>query len=342
MRIGLAIPQYGFSLPSGEISFADTSAWAQRAEALGLRLGLALRPLLLLVRALRGERRAHRGARAVDDARGARRRDRAGPPGRDRAGGAVPAPGAGCEGGGDDRPDLRRTRRDRPGRRLARAGVRRVRLRVRLRGGAIRCAGGCARHRGRSVRRRGSAYPRGLGLVVARGTADAPAGADADPAVGRAARAALGCCGRPRARAPAGTWCGGSRPEDYAGGCRACARRVRRVGRDPATFGLSVGLYGIAGRTEDEARATFERAKAGFPGGRDARRDLGVVAGRHAERLDRADPRARGRVRGARRATSSSCRRGRCRSRSRSPSRSTCSPKRSCSDDRPRRRSCGS
>jgi alkanesulfonate monooxygenase SsuD/methylene tetrahydromethanopterin reductase-like flavin-dependent oxidoreductase (luciferase family) len=35
MRIGLAIPQYGFSLPSGDISFADTSAWAQRAEALG-------------------------------------------------------------------------------------------------------------------------------------------------------------------------------------------------------------------------------------------------------------------------------------------------------------------
>ena len=38
------------------------------------------------------------------------------------------------------------------------------------------------------------------------------------------------------------------------------------TGRDPATFGLSVGLYGIAGRTEDEARATFERARAAFPG----------------------------------------------------------------------------
>jgi alkanesulfonate monooxygenase SsuD/methylene tetrahydromethanopterin reductase-like flavin-dependent oxidoreductase (luciferase family) len=43
------------------------------------------------------------------------------------------------------------------------------------------------------------------------------------------------------------------------------------AGRDPETFGLSVGLYGIVGRTEDEARATFERARAAFPG--DAMRD---------------------------------------------------------------------
>ena len=35
MRIGLAIPQYGFSLPSGEISVADTATWARRAESLG-------------------------------------------------------------------------------------------------------------------------------------------------------------------------------------------------------------------------------------------------------------------------------------------------------------------
>ena len=35
MRFGLALPHYGFSLPSGEIAFADTAAWARRAEALG-------------------------------------------------------------------------------------------------------------------------------------------------------------------------------------------------------------------------------------------------------------------------------------------------------------------
>jgi alkanesulfonate monooxygenase SsuD/methylene tetrahydromethanopterin reductase-like flavin-dependent oxidoreductase (luciferase family) len=35
MRFGLAIPQYGFSLPSGEIGFGDATAWARRAEELG-------------------------------------------------------------------------------------------------------------------------------------------------------------------------------------------------------------------------------------------------------------------------------------------------------------------
>ena len=41
--------------------------------------------------------------------------------------------------------------------------------------------------------------------------------------------------------------------------------------RDPASFGLSVGLYGIGGRTEAEARDVFERARTSFPG--DAMRD---------------------------------------------------------------------
>jgi probable F420-dependent oxidoreductase len=35
MRFGLALPQYGFSLPNGEVGFETTSAWAHRAEALG-------------------------------------------------------------------------------------------------------------------------------------------------------------------------------------------------------------------------------------------------------------------------------------------------------------------
>jgi alkanesulfonate monooxygenase SsuD/methylene tetrahydromethanopterin reductase-like flavin-dependent oxidoreductase (luciferase family) len=35
MRFGLAIPQYGFSLPAGQIGFADAIAWARRAERLG-------------------------------------------------------------------------------------------------------------------------------------------------------------------------------------------------------------------------------------------------------------------------------------------------------------------
>jgi probable F420-dependent oxidoreductase len=35
MRFGLSLPHYGFSLPSGQISFADAAEWARRAEALG-------------------------------------------------------------------------------------------------------------------------------------------------------------------------------------------------------------------------------------------------------------------------------------------------------------------
>jgi probable F420-dependent oxidoreductase len=35
MRFGLSLPQYGFSLPSGEITFPDVAGWARRAEELG-------------------------------------------------------------------------------------------------------------------------------------------------------------------------------------------------------------------------------------------------------------------------------------------------------------------
>jgi probable F420-dependent oxidoreductase len=35
VRFGLSLPHYGFSLPSGEIAFADAAAWARRAEDLG-------------------------------------------------------------------------------------------------------------------------------------------------------------------------------------------------------------------------------------------------------------------------------------------------------------------
>ncbi len=35
MRFGLTLPHYGFSLPSGETSFSSVAAWAKRAEDLG-------------------------------------------------------------------------------------------------------------------------------------------------------------------------------------------------------------------------------------------------------------------------------------------------------------------
>jgi len=35
MRFGLSLPHYGFSFPTGQIAFADAADWARRAEALG-------------------------------------------------------------------------------------------------------------------------------------------------------------------------------------------------------------------------------------------------------------------------------------------------------------------
>jgi alkanesulfonate monooxygenase SsuD/methylene tetrahydromethanopterin reductase-like flavin-dependent oxidoreductase (luciferase family) len=49
------------------------------------------------------------------------------------------------------------------------------------------------------------------------------------------------------------------------------ALACEREGRDPMTFRRTVGLYGTIGETEEEARARFERARASFPG--DAMRD---------------------------------------------------------------------
>ena len=38
MRFGLALPQYGFSLPGGEVGLDTTAGWARRAEELGFDL----------------------------------------------------------------------------------------------------------------------------------------------------------------------------------------------------------------------------------------------------------------------------------------------------------------
>jgi probable F420-dependent oxidoreductase len=54
-------------------------------------------------------------------------------------------------------------------------------------------------------------------------------------------------------------------PAAYASSLEGVRRACEEVGRDPATFGLSLGLYGITGRTEADARAAFDRARAAFP-----------------------------------------------------------------------------
>ena len=55
-------------------------------------------------------------------------------------------------------------------------------------------------------------------------------------------------------------------PDAYRSSVEDVRRACDEAGRDPATFGLSIGLYGIAGRTEEDARQVFQRARASFPG----------------------------------------------------------------------------
>ena len=56
-------------------------------------------------------------------------------------------------------------------------------------------------------------------------------------------------------------------PEAYGERAAAAAQACERVGRDPASFRLSVGLYGLMGENAVAARAAFERGRAAMPGG---------------------------------------------------------------------------
>ena len=83
--------------------------------------------------------------------------------------------------------------------------------------------------------------------------------------------------GGPRLLAAAARWAAGwntvwrMAPDAYAGAVASVREACAAAGRDPATFGLSLGLYGTIGRTDAEAEAAFERARGAFPG--DAMRD---------------------------------------------------------------------
>jgi probable F420-dependent oxidoreductase len=56
-------------------------------------------------------------------------------------------------------------------------------------------------------------------------------------------------------------------PAWYAGRAEAVGRACADVGRDPATFRRSIGLYSLIGEDEAAARAAFERGRAAMPGG---------------------------------------------------------------------------
>jgi probable F420-dependent oxidoreductase len=55
-------------------------------------------------------------------------------------------------------------------------------------------------------------------------------------------------------------------PNGYADKLPAVRAACDEAGRDPATFGLSVGLYSLIGQDEAAAQAAFERGRAAAPG----------------------------------------------------------------------------
>jgi probable F420-dependent oxidoreductase len=56
------------------------------------------------------------------------------------------------------------------------------------------------------------------------------------------------------------------RPDVYAERAAAAREACERIGRDPGTFRLSVGLYSSIGQDEAEYRAAFERGREAMPG----------------------------------------------------------------------------
>jgi len=265
MRIGLAIPQYGFSLPSGAIRFEDAAGWARRAEDLGYdgvvlsdhffysfaRYGAddapiaALEPLTTMA-----------GIAAVTE--------------RVRIGVLVLCAAF-------RHPAM-----------VAKAGatidvISGGRLELGLGAGWLEQEFEAFGFRFGSVGERFDALEDALAITAGLFEGRTPLSHDgrvwslhdgrlSPTPVQSPIPVWVGGKGGPRLLRDAARWSHGwntvwrTSVEAYTSALGGVRAACDAVGRDPATFGLSVGLYGIAGRTEDEARATFERARAVFPG----------------------------------------------------------------------------
>ncbi|MFL5792180.1 MAG: LLM class flavin-dependent oxidoreductase [Actinomycetota bacterium] len=270
MRIGLAVPQYGFSLPTGEIRAADTIEWGRRAEALGFdsvwlsdhffysfaRYGAGDEPIAALeaettLAAIAATTSRVRLGILVECA-------------TFRHPALVAKAAATTDQLSDGRVDVGLgagwfgQEFDAFGYRFGTVGERfdaledALAITSGLFGGADRLT-----HEGRV-----------WSLHDGRLT---------PPPVQRPIPIWAGGKGGPRLLAAAARWAAGwntvwrMAPEPYAEARVAVDAACTAVGRDPATFGLSLGLYGTIGRTEADAEAAFERARAAFPG--DAMRD---------------------------------------------------------------------
>ncbi len=265
MRVGLALPQYGFSLASGEIIATDAIGWAQRAEALGFdsvwlsdhffysfaRYGAGDEPIA----ALEPETTLAAIAATTD---------------RVRLGILV-------ECATFRHPAL-----------VAKAAA----TTDQLSGGRVDVGLGAGwfeqefdafGYRFGTVRDRFDALEDALTI-----TSGLFGGADPLTHQGRVWSLHDGRLTPPPVQRPIPIWAGGKggprllaaaarlaagwntvwrmAPEAYAEALSSVRAACSEAARDPATFGLSLGLYGTIGRTEEDAENAFARARASFPG----------------------------------------------------------------------------
>jgi probable F420-dependent oxidoreductase len=272
MRFGLSLPHYGFSLPSGETSFSAVAAWATRAEELGFdsvwvsdhffysfaRYGVdpapiaSLEPLTTLAGIAAVTQRVRLGTLVLCA------------PFRHPA--LVARVAASIDLVSDGRLDLgfgagwMREEFDAFGYRFGEIGERFDALQESLEVVHALFAGAPVTYDGPTVTLRDA--------VLAPGPERPPAlwvGGKGGPRLLRlAARLAEGWNTVWRVS-----------PDGYADMLDGVRAACDAVGRDPATFGLSVGLYSLIGEDETAARAAFERGRAAAPGDAMAADDYG-------------------------------------------------------------------
>jgi probable F420-dependent oxidoreductase len=289
MRFGLSLPHYGFSLPSGEISFGDAAGWARRAEELGFdsvwvsdhffysfaRYGAdpepiaSLEPLTTIAGIAAFTERVRLGTLVL-------------------CGSFRPAPilaktvatidrlsGGRLElglGAGWLREEF-----DAFGYPFGSVGERFAILEETVEVLVTLFAGGPVTLDGATVRLRDAIL---------------------QPAPDRRPPIWLGGKGGPRllrlavGRADGWNVVWRVSPEAYAAKVEDVRRACDDVGRDPATFRRSVGLYSLIGEDGTAARAAFERARAAAPGDAMAREDYAswradTLSGTPAEILER-------------------------------------------------------
>ncbi len=272
MRFGLSLPHYGFSLPSGEISFADAAGWARRAEDLGFdsiwvsdhffysfaRYGAdpapiaSLEPLTSLAGIAAVTHRVRLGTLVLCAAF--------------RHPALLARIAASIDLLSDGRLDLglgagwMREEFDAFGYRFGTVGERFQALEESL----------------DVVRRLFGGEP-----VTYHGPTVTLRDAVLAPAPDRAPAVWVGGKGGPRLLRLAARLADGWNtvwrfaPEAYSDKVSDVHAACEAAGRDPATFGLSVGLYSLIGEDEASAHAAFERGRAAAPGDAMAGDDYG-------------------------------------------------------------------